>query len=57
MLSKAFLSKYFPPGKTAKLRIEITSSFKGMASPYMRLGRGSRTSSGNALIMAFLTGF
>jgi len=25
MLSKAFLSKYFPPGKTAKLREEITS--------------------------------
>jgi len=25
MLSKAFLSKYFPPGKTAKLRTEITS--------------------------------
>jgi len=25
MLSKAFLSKYFPPGKTAKLRVEITS--------------------------------
>jgi len=25
MLSKAFLGKYFPPGKTAKLRIEITS--------------------------------
>jgi len=24
-LSKAFLSKYFPPGKTAKLRAEITS--------------------------------
>jgi len=25
MLAKAFLSKYFPPGKTAKLRAEITS--------------------------------
>ena len=25
MLSKAFLNKYFPPGKTAKLRVEITS--------------------------------
>ena len=25
MLSKAFLSKYFPPGKTAKFRQEITS--------------------------------
>jgi len=25
MLSKAFLSKYFPPGKIAKLRTEITS--------------------------------
>ena len=25
MLSEAFLSKYFPPGKTAKLRAEITS--------------------------------
>ena len=25
MLSKTFLSKYFPPGKTAKLRAEITS--------------------------------
>jgi len=25
MLSKAFLNKYFPPGKIAKLRIEITS--------------------------------
>jgi len=25
MLSKAFLSKYFPPCKTAKLRTEITS--------------------------------
>jgi len=25
MLSKAFLSKYFPPSKTAKLRAEITS--------------------------------
>ena len=24
-LSKAFLSKYFPPGKTAKLRTDITS--------------------------------
>jgi len=24
-LSKAFLNKYFPPGKTAKLRAEITS--------------------------------
>ena len=24
-LSKAFLSKYFPPGKTTKLRAEITS--------------------------------
>jgi len=24
MLSKAFLSKYFPPGKIAKLRAEIT---------------------------------
>ena len=24
-LSKAFLSKYFPPGKTAKLRADITS--------------------------------
>jgi len=24
-LSKAFLSKYFPPGETAKLRIDITS--------------------------------
>jgi len=24
-LSKVFLSKYFPPGKTAKLRAEITS--------------------------------
>jgi len=24
MPSKAFLSKYFPPGKTAKLRAEIT---------------------------------
>jgi len=28
MLSKAFLSKYFPPGKTAKLRTEITSFFQ-----------------------------
>jgi len=25
MLSKAFLSKYFPPGTTAKLRTEIMS--------------------------------
>ena len=25
MLSKAFLSKYFPPGKTAKLRTKIMS--------------------------------
>ena len=25
MLCKAFLSKYFPPGKTAKLRTEMTS--------------------------------
>ena len=25
MLSKAFLSKYFPPSKTAKMRAEITS--------------------------------
>jgi len=25
MLTKAFLSKYFPPGKTAKLRAKITS--------------------------------
>jgi len=25
MLSKAFLSKYFPPGRTVKLRTEITS--------------------------------
>jgi len=25
MLSKAFLIKYFPPGKTAKLRAEIRS--------------------------------
>jgi len=24
-LSKEFLSKYFPPGKTAKLRTDITS--------------------------------
>jgi len=25
MLSKAFLGKYFPPGKTVKLRTKITS--------------------------------
>ena len=27
-LSQAFLSKYFPPGKTAKLRNDITSFFQ-----------------------------
>jgi len=29
MFFKAFLSKYFPPGKTAKLRTEITSFIQG----------------------------
>ena len=33
VLSKAFLSKYFPPGKTAKLRTKITSSTQQEREP------------------------
>jgi len=54
VLSKAFLSKCLPSGKTAKLRANITSLLNEMGSPYMALGENLRIFSDSAIIMVFL---
>jgi len=54
-LSKAFISKFFFPGKTAKLSADITSFTKEMESLYRKPRRYLKPFSSNALTMVFLT--
>ena len=56
-LTRAFLTKFFPPSKTASLRNQITNSIQKDERHSIRLGSGSKTCCGCALTMAFNDGW
>jgi len=55
-LSKAFLCKYFPPGKIAKLRNDITSFYQADGESFYEAWKDSRSFNGSVHTMGYRIG-